>query len=64
MGEIEEEKAGERPMNGGIIRNALTTMLALEREHREPSIVREIRAESNQPTELQSPQRLFEDEFA
>ena len=51
-------------MNGGIIRNALTTTLALEREHREPSIVREIAAESNQLTELQSPQRLFEDEFA
>ena len=51
-------------MNSSIIHNALTTTLALEREYREPSIVREIGAESNQPTELQSPRRLFEDEFA
>ena len=29
-------------MNGGIIRNALTTALALELEYREPSIVREL----------------------
>jgi hypothetical protein len=50
-------------MNSGIIRSALTTTLALEREYRETSIVREIGAESNQPTELQSPGRLFEDEF-
>ena len=28
-------------MNSGIIRNALTTTLALELEYREPSIVRE-----------------------
>ena len=51
-------------MNSGIIPNALTMTLALERECWEPSIVREIGAESNQPTELQSPRRLFEDEFA
>ena len=50
-------------MNSGIIRNALTTTLALEREYREPSIVREIGAESNQPTEPQSPGGLFDDEF-
>jgi hypothetical protein len=29
-------------MNGGIIRNALTTTLALELEYRDPSIVREL----------------------
>ena len=29
-------------MNGGIIRNALTTTLALELEYREPAIVREL----------------------
>ena len=50
-------------MNSGIIRGALTTTLALEREYRETSIVREMGAEANQPTELQSPGRLFEDEF-
>jgi hypothetical protein len=52
----------ERPMNG-IIRKALTTTLALELEYREPSIVREIEPESEQLTELQQPERLFEDEF-
>jgi hypothetical protein len=30
-------------MNGGIIRKALTTTLALELEYREPSIVRELK---------------------
>jgi hypothetical protein len=50
-------------MNSGIIRNALTTTLALELEYREPSIFRETGTESEQPTELQSPGRLFEDEF-
>jgi hypothetical protein len=35
----------ENPMKSGIIRNALTTTLALELEYREPSIVREL--ESN-----------------
>ena len=51
-------------MNSRIIRNPLTTTLALERERREPSIVGEIGAECKQPTELQSPRRLLEDAFA
>jgi hypothetical protein len=42
-------------MNSGIIRNALTTALALELEYREPSISREIGTESERPTELQAP---------
>jgi len=46
-------------MNGGIIRKALTTTLALELEYREPSIVRE----SERSRGLQSPERLLEDEF-
>jgi hypothetical protein len=50
-------------MSNGIIRNALTTTLALELEYREPSIFREIRTESDQLTELQRP-GLLEDEFA
>jgi hypothetical protein len=50
-------------MNNGIIRNALTTTLALELEYREPSIFREPETESDQPTELQPPGRLLEDEF-
>jgi hypothetical protein len=49
-------------MNSGIIRNALTTTLALELEYREPSILHEIRAESDQLTELQRP-GLLEDEL-
>jgi hypothetical protein len=48
-------------MNGGIIRNALTTRLALELEYREPSIFCETVTE--RPRELQDPERLFEDEF-
>jgi len=51
-------------MNSAIFRKPFTTTLALEVEYREPSIVREIGAESDKPTELQSPGRLFEDEFA
>ena len=47
-------------MNSGIIRNALTTKLALELEYREASI---FGTESEQPTELQFPGRLSEDEF-
>jgi hypothetical protein len=50
-------------MNRGIIRNALTTTLALELEYREPSIFREIGTEFERPAELQHPGRLFEDEF-
>jgi hypothetical protein len=53
----------EKPMNSGIIRNALTKTLALELEYREPSIFREIGTETERPTELQHPGRLFEDEF-
>ena len=51
-------------MNNGIIRNALTTTLALELEYREPSVCRKIGAESDQLTERQHPGRLLEDEFA
>jgi hypothetical protein len=40
-------------MNSGVIRNALTTTLALELEYREPSIFREIGTETERPTELQ-----------
>jgi hypothetical protein len=50
-------------MNSGIIRNTLTTSLALELEYREPSILREIGNESDQPTEPQYAWQLFEDEF-
>jgi hypothetical protein len=50
-------------MKSGIIRNALTTTLALELEYREPSIFREIGTESDHSTELQHPGRLLEDEF-
>jgi hypothetical protein len=50
-------------MKSGIIRDALTTTLALELQYREPSIFREIGTRSDQPTDLQSPERLFEDEF-
>jgi len=50
-------------MNSGIIRNALTTSLALELEYREPSIFREIGTETERPTELQHPGRMLEDEF-
>jgi hypothetical protein len=52
----------ERPMNRGIIRDALTTTLALELGYREPSF-REIGTESERLTEPQHPARLFEDEF-
>jgi hypothetical protein len=50
-------------MNGGIIRKALTTTLALELEYQEPSIFREIGSEWDQLTELQHTGRLLEDEF-
>ena len=50
-------------MNSGIIRNALTTILALELEYREPSIVRETGAESKRPTDPQRPEQLSEGEF-
>lgn len=48
-------------MNGGIIRNALTTTLALEPEYREPSIFCETLTERLR--ELQDPERLFEHKF-
>jgi hypothetical protein len=51
-------------MNGGIIRKALTTTLALELEYREPSIFPEIETEAERSTEVQSPRRVFEAEFA
>ena len=47
-------------MNGGIIRNALTTTLALELEYREPSIFCE--TVTKRSRELQDPERLFEHE--
>jgi hypothetical protein len=50
-------------MNNGLIRNALTTTLALELEYREPSIFREIGTESSQLNELEHPGRLLEDEL-
>jgi hypothetical protein len=50
-------------MNRGIIRNALTTRLALELEYREPSIFRETGTSSEWPTELQHSGRSYEDEF-
>ena len=50
-------------MNSGIIRNALTTALALELGYREPSIFRDPETESEPPTEPQHPGRLLEDEF-
>ena len=50
-------------MNSGIIRNTLTTSLALELEYREPSILREIGNESDQPKEPQYSWQLFEDEL-
>jgi len=53
----------EIPMNNGIIRDALTTTLALELEYREPSIFRETETKSARPTELQPLWGLFEDEF-
>ena len=49
-------------MSGGIIRNALTTTLALELEYREPSIFCETVTE--RPRERQDPERFFEHEFA
>jgi hypothetical protein len=51
-------------MNSGIIRKALTTTLALELKYRDPSGAREIEADTNQPAELQSPGRVFEDQLA
>ena len=54
-------------MNGGIIRDALTTTVPLELEYREPSIFREIGSRSERATggeaEFQHPGRLFEDEL-
>jgi len=50
-------------MNSGIIRNALTTTLALELEYREPSVVRETGTSSERSTEFQHPEQLFEDQF-
>jgi hypothetical protein len=40
-------------MNSGVIRNALTTTLALELEYRELSIFREIGTETERPKERQ-----------
>jgi hypothetical protein len=54
-------------MNSSIIRNALTTKLALELEYREASISREIATRFEQPREdepeFQRRGWLFEDEF-
>jgi hypothetical protein len=51
-------------MNSGIIRNALTTTLALELEYREPSIFLETGTKSERPPELEPPRGLVADEFA
>jgi len=40
-------------MNSGIVRNALTTTLALELKYREPSGFSDIGSELEHPTELQ-----------
>ena len=48
-------------MNGGIIRKALSTTLALELEYREPSVLCEVRTESAPGTESQDTGQLPED---
>jgi hypothetical protein len=47
-------------MNGGIIRNALTTTLALELEYREPSILREFESDYEPPAEHPCLEPFFE----
>jgi hypothetical protein len=50
-------------MNSGVIRNALTTTLALELEYREPSIFRENWNRNRTANRTSTLRRLFEDEF-
>jgi hypothetical protein len=51
-------------MNGGIIRNALTTTLALELEYREPSIVRELEPNPSRPQDFNARGDCLNVEFA
>jgi hypothetical protein len=51
-------------MNGGIIRNALTTTLALELEYREPSIVRELEPTPSRPQDFNTQGDCLNVEFA
>jgi hypothetical protein len=51
-------------MNGGIIRNALTTTLALELEYREPFMVRELEPNSSGPQDLNAQGDCLKIEFA
>jgi hypothetical protein len=51
-------------MNGGIIRGALTTTLALELEYREPSIVREFEPNPSSPQDFNAQGDCLKIEFA
>jgi hypothetical protein len=51
-------------MNDGIIRNALTTSLALELEYREPSIVRELEPNQSGPQDFNHQDDCLKIEFA
>ena len=51
-------------MNGGIIRNALTTTLALELEYREPFMVRKLEPNSSGPQDLNPQGDCLKIEFA
>ena len=51
-------------MNGGIIRNALTTTLALELEYREPSIVGELEPNPSGPQDFNPQGDCLKIEFA
>jgi len=51
-------------MKDGIVRNALTTSLALELEYRDPSIVRELEPNSNGPQDFNPQDDCLQIEFA
>jgi hypothetical protein len=51
-------------MNGGIVRNALTTTLALELDYREPSMVRELEPNPSGPQDFNPPGDCLKIEFA
>ena len=51
-------------MNSGIIRNALTTTLALELEYREPSIVGELEPNPSRPQDFNPQGDCLKIEFA
>ena len=51
-------------MKDGIVRNALTTSLALELEYRDPSIVRELEPNSNGPQDFNPQDDCLQLEFA